>query len=82
VNIKSKIMSLSLKTYSVNVPASDLVFFNEFVGKMGWIVNEAINEPCQMTEQEMRYEVMLSVEDADKGLGITLAEARKRHLAI
>ena len=71
-------MSLALRTYSVNVPASDLIFFNEFIGKMGWIANEAVKEPCRMTEMEMRREVMQSIEDADKGLGITLAEARKR----
>jgi hypothetical protein len=75
-------MSLSLRTYSVNVPYSDLAFFNEFIGKMGWIANETIEEPCRMTEMEMRYEVMQSVEDAEKGLGITLSEARKRHLAL
>jgi len=75
-------MSLALKTYSVNVPYSDLAFFNEFVGKMGWTANEKIQEPCQMTEIEMRYEVMQSIKDAEKGLGITLAEARKRHLAV
>jgi len=74
-------MSVALKTYSVNVPYSDLAFFDEFVKKMGWVANEKIQEPCQMTEIEMRYEVMQSVKDAEKGLGITLSEARKRHLS-
>ena len=75
-------MSIALRTYSVDVPYSDSAFFNEFVGKMGWTANEKIKEPCQMTEIEMRYEVMQSVRDAEKGLGITLADARKRHLAV
>ena len=75
-------MSLALRTYSVDVPYSDLAFFNEFVEKMGWIANEKINNPCQMTETEMRYEVMQSIKDAEGGFGITLAEARKRHLAV
>jgi len=75
-------MNTALRTYSVNVPYSDSDFFNEFVRKMGWVANEKTKEPCQMTETEMRYEVMQSVKDAEKGLGITLAEARKRHLAV
>ena len=75
-------MSLALKTYSVDVPYSDLAFFKEFVGKMGWTANEKVKEPCQMTETEMRYEVIQSIEDAEKGLGVTLAEARKRYLAV
>ena len=75
-------MSLALKTYSIDVPYSDLAFFNEFIGKMGWIVNEKISNPCQMTETEMRYEVMRSIKDAERGLGITLTKARKRHLAV
>ena len=71
-------MSVALRTYSVNVPATDLIFFNQLIGKMGWIANEAIAEPCRMTEAELRREVMQSVEDAENGLGVTLAEARKR----
>ena len=74
-------MGLALRTYSVNVPYSDSTFFNEFVGKMGWVANETTGEPCQMTEMELRSEIMQSIKDAENGLGITLAEARKRHLA-
>ncbi|MCL2327168.1 MAG: hypothetical protein FWC39_01510 [Bacteroidetes bacterium] len=75
-------MSLALRTYSVNVPYSDQNFFDEFVGKMGWTINENIEEPCQMTEMEMRHEVMQSIDDAEQGLGITLSEARKRHCVV
>ena len=75
-------MSLASRTYLVDVPDSDLSFFNEFIGKMGWIANEKINNPCRMTEAEMRYEVIQSINDAERGLGITLAEARKRHSEI
>ena len=75
-------MSVALRTYLVDVPYSDLVFFNEFIGKMGWIANEKINNPCQMTKTEMRQEVMQSIQDAEKGLGTTLAEARKKHYFI
>ena len=75
-------MSVASRTYSVDVPYSDSAFFNEFVRKMGWVINGKIKEPCQMTEMEMRSEVMQSVKDAEKGLGITLAEARKRHLPV
>ena len=75
-------MSFASRTYSVNVPYSDLVFFNTFIGKMGWLANESYYEPCKMTEVEMRLEVMQSVKDAEKGLGITLADARKRHLSV
>ena len=71
-------MSVALRTYSVNVPTTDLFFFNQLIGKMGWVANEAIAEPCRMTEAELRREVMQSIEDAEKGLGVTLAEARKR----
>ena len=70
---------MNLRTYSVDVPYSDLNFFNEFIGKMGWIANERINNPCQMTVNEMRYEVMQSLQDAEKGLGVTIKEARSRH---
>ena len=66
----------------MDVPYSDLTFFNELIRKMGWVSNEKINALCQMTETEMRYEVMLSIKDAEKGLGITLKDARKRHLAV
>jgi hypothetical protein len=36
-------------------------------------------EPCQMTVNELRTEVMASVEDAHKGLGISVDAARARH---
>ena len=72
-------MSLSLRTYSVDVPYSDLNFFNDFIGKMGWVAYEKNDYPCQMTEIEMRYEVMQSLKDAACGLGITINEARTRH---
>ena len=75
-------MGLVLRTYSVDVPLSDSNFFNEFVGKMGWVAVEKIKEPCQITETEMRCEVMQSLEDAEEGLGVTLAEARKRHSSV
>ncbi|MDR0232130.1 MAG: hypothetical protein LBI82_08435 [Dysgonamonadaceae bacterium] len=75
-------MSLALRTYSVDVPYSDLAFFNKLIGKMGWIANEKIKEPCRMTETELRCELKQSIEDAEKGLGVTLVEARKRHLAV
>ena len=38
----------------------------------------SIEKPCQMSVSEMRYEVMQSVKDAQKGFGITLSEARRR----
>ena len=76
-------MNSALKTYSVDIPYYDVAFFNEFIAKMGWVANETISEASpQITDKELRNEVMLSVNDAEKGLGITIAEARKRHLAV
>jgi hypothetical protein len=70
-------MSSALRTYSVNVPYSDQNFFDTLAGKMGWTINERIEEPSQTTEKELRCEVMQSVADAERGLGITLSEALK-----
>ncbi len=75
-------MSSALRTYSVNVPYSDQNFFDKLAGKMGWTINESIEKPCQMTEMEMRREVMQSVAEAEQGLGIALSEARKKHCAV
>ena len=35
--------------------------------------------PCSMTIDELKAEVMQSVEDAQNGLGITIEQARNRH---
>ena len=76
-------MYSSLRTYSIEIPFYDVAFFNEFILKMGWVANEtSLKTPCQITKNELRNEVMQSVNDAEKGLGITIAEARKRHLAV
>jgi hypothetical protein len=72
-------MDTAFKTYSIDVPSADSAFFNEFVGKMGWFFTETVKSPCQMSENELRYEVLESVKDARTGLGISLAQARKKH---
>jgi len=35
--------------------------------------------PCRMTLDDLKTELRLSVEDAQKGLYITIEQARKRH---
>jgi hypothetical protein len=38
-----------------------------------------VSRPCHITVDELKAEVLQSVEDAGNGLGITIEQARKRH---
>jgi hypothetical protein len=75
-------MATVLETMSVKIPRSEVSFFKELAGKMGWTVqiySGEDNYPCRMTVEELRAEVRESVEDAKKGLGITVEQARSIH---
>jgi hypothetical protein len=77
-------MEIVLETMSVKIPRSEVSFFRELAEKMGWTVQTGLYSedddlPCRMTVEELRAEVRESVKDAEKGLGITVEQARTIH---
>jgi hypothetical protein len=75
---------MKLESMSVEIPRSEMSFFKELAGKMGWAIQTELypendDLPCRMTVEELREEVRESVKDAEKGLGITVEQARAIH---
>lgn len=72
-----------LESLSIEILNPEVKMLLQNLAKMHLIhiikTKPTLGEPCKMTVEELRNEVVESIEDVRKGLGVSIENARAKH---